>query len=143
LKKIFLFTFFAGCFFLSKAQKVDSIFFNLYTDSLKKGSWNYINVDAKLSNGKYMPLTAKDVNFTVSAGKLEDNSIWIDWNFKPDSVVVSIQLKKDPSVTRTVTIWIKKYDEQLNYQSPFKQDSSFKQTPTKPSGKSSRRKKKS
>ena len=27
------------------AQKVDSIYFHLYTDSLKKGTYNYINVD--------------------------------------------------------------------------------------------------
>ena len=42
-----------------KAQQVDSIFLNLYTDSLKKGQHNYINVDGKLSNGKWMPLTSK------------------------------------------------------------------------------------
>ena len=35
-----------------KAQKVDSIYFHLYTDSLKKGVYNYINVDARLQNGR-------------------------------------------------------------------------------------------
>jgi len=44
------------------AQKVDSIYFNLYTDSLKKGQHNYINMDGKLSNGRWMPLTAKKLN---------------------------------------------------------------------------------
>jgi hypothetical protein len=142
LKKILLLIVLSASFCVSKAQKIDSIFFNLYTDSLKKGSWNYINIDAKLSNGKYMPLTAKDVNFSISAGKLEGNSIWIDWDFKPDSVIVEIELKKDPSVKRSITIWLKKFDEQLNYQRLIKQDSVLKQTPKKP-GKSSRRKKKS
>ncbi len=93
---------------------MDSLFFNLYTDSLKKGSWNYINVDAKLSNGTYMPLTSEQLNFKVSNGKLQGNSVWIDWNFKDDSVVVEVSLKKDASVRRTITIWIKKKDEQLN-----------------------------
>ncbi len=112
-KALFLFSFIVACNLL-KAQKIDSLFFNLYTDSLKKGSWNYINVDAKLSNGKYIPLTHEQLNFKVSNGKLQGNSVWIDWNFKDDSVVVEVGLKKDMSVRRSITIWIKKKDEQLN-----------------------------
>ncbi len=97
-----------------QAQKIDSLFFNLYTDSLKKGSWNYINVDAKLSNGKYIPLTTDQLEFKVSNGKLQGNSVWIDWTFPDDSVVVEVTLKKDAAVKRSITIWIKKKDEQLN-----------------------------
>lgn len=107
---LLLFTLSAG---LLRAQKIDSLFFNLYTDSLKKGSWNYINVDAKLSNGKYMPLTQEQLNFKVSNGKLQGNSVWIDWDFKDDSVVVDVEFKKDPTVRRSITIWIKKNDLQL------------------------------
>ena len=99
---------------LLRAQKIDSLYFNLYTDSLKKGSWNYINVDAKLSNGTYMPLTSEQLNFKVSNGKLQGNSVWIDWGFADDSVVVEVSLKKDASVHKSITIWIKKKDEQLN-----------------------------
>jgi hypothetical protein len=106
-----IFLFGVGCL---QAQKIDSLFFNLYTDSLKKGSWNYINVDAKLSNGKYMPLTTDQLEFKVSNGKLQGNSVWIDWTFPDDSVVVEVMLKKDPAVKRSITIWIKKKDEQLN-----------------------------
>jgi hypothetical protein len=112
-KTLFLLSFVVACN-LTKAQKIDSLFFNLYTDSLKKGSWNYINVDAKLSDGKYIPLTHEQLNFKVSNGKLQGNSVWIDWNFKDDSVVVEMELKKDPSVRRSITIWIKRKDEQLN-----------------------------
>jgi hypothetical protein len=112
-KALFLFSFVFAFSFL-KAQKIDSLFFKLYTDSLKKGSWNYINVDAKLSDGKYIPLTHEQINFKVSNGKLQGNSVWIDWNFKDDSVVVEMELKKDPSVRRSITIWIKRKDEQLN-----------------------------
>ena len=98
----------------AKAQKIDSLFFNLYTDSLKKGSWNYINVDAKLSNGKYMPLTAEQLDFKVSAGKLERNTVWLDWTFPYDSIIVEVSLKKEPTVRKSITIWVKKKDEQLN-----------------------------
>lgn len=98
----------------SFAQKIDSIFFNLYTDSLKKGSWNYINIDAKLSNGNYMPLSEKQLLIKTSAGKLEGNSIWLDWDFKPEFITVEIQLKEEPAITQKKTIWVKKQDLQLN-----------------------------
>jgi hypothetical protein len=98
----------------AKAQKIDSLFFNLYTDSLKKGSWNYINVDAKLSNGKYMPLTAEQLDFKISAGKLERNTIWLDWTFPYDSIIVEVSLKKEPAVRKSITIWVKKKDDQLD-----------------------------
>ena len=96
------------------AQKIDSLFFNLYTDSLKKGSWNYINVDAKLSNGTFIPLTTDQLNFKVSNGKLQGNSVWIEWDFKFEYVIVEVELKKDPSIKRSITIWLKKVDHQLN-----------------------------
>ena len=114
LMKYFFTLLFFTCFFVSNAQKIDSIFFNLYTDSLKKGSWNYINVDAKLSNGKYMPLTSKQLIIKTSDGKLEGNSIWLDWDFKPEFITVDIQLKENPKVTRKQTIWVKKHDLQLH-----------------------------
>jgi hypothetical protein len=100
--------------FSSFAQSIDSIFFNLYTDSLKKGSWNYINVDAKLSNGKYIPLNEKQLIIKTSAGKQEGNSIWLDWDFKPEFITVQIQLKENKAVIQTKTIWVKKQDLQMN-----------------------------
>jgi hypothetical protein len=93
---------------LSKAQKVDSIFFNLYTDSLKKGTYNYINVDGKLSDGRWMPLTSKDIIFTSTAGKFEDNSLVLDKEFKEEKVTVTATLKADANIRKTVTIYIKK-----------------------------------
>lgn len=96
------------------AQKIDSLFFNLYTDSLKKGSWNYINVDARLNNGKYIPLTSDQLLFKISNGKLQGNSIWIDWNAGYEFVDVEVELKKDTTVKKAITIWLKKHDEQLN-----------------------------
>lgn len=102
------------CSMISKAQKIDSIFFNLYTDSLKKGSWNYINVEGKQVDGKYIPLNNKQLIITATAGKLEGNSVWLDWDFKSESITVEVKLKDNPSISQKTTIWVKKYDLQLN-----------------------------
>jgi hypothetical protein len=89
------------------AQKVDSIYFNLYTDSLKKGQHNYINVDGKLSNGRWMPLTAKDIQFSCSTAEFSGNELIIPDNFKPEKVTVKAVLKSNPAVWLEKTIWIK------------------------------------
>jgi hypothetical protein len=93
------------------AQKVDSIFFNLYTDSLKKGTFNYINVDARYSNGTYLPLTNKELTFTASCGTFEGTSLFLDKDFKGEKVVVKAVLKSNPSVWKEITIYIKKKEE--------------------------------
>lgn len=67
-----------------------------------------------MSDGRYLPLTTDQLQFKVSNGKLQGNSVWIDWVFPDDSVVVEVMLKKDASVKRTITIWIKRKDEQMN-----------------------------
>ena len=89
------------------AQKVDSIFFNLYTDSLKKGQHNYINVDGKMSNGRWMPLTAKDIQFSCNSAEFSGNELIIPDNFKPEKVTVKAVLKSNPAVWLEKTIWIK------------------------------------
>lgn len=92
-----------------KAQKVDSLFFNLYTDSLKKGVYNYINVDAKLANGTWLPLTEKELLFSSSAGSFERNNLIIDTGFKGETVTIKVVLKADPAVRKEITVYIKKY----------------------------------
>ena len=98
-----------------KAQKVDSIYFNLYTDSLKKGTFNYINVDGKLSDGRWLPLTAKEISFTASSGSFDGNSLFIDSSFTGKKVTVKAVLKQNPVIAREVTIYIKTtiHDEKL------------------------------
>ena len=91
-----------------RAQKVDSIYFHLYTDSLKKGTHNYINVDGKLSNGSWQPMTAKEVKFGSSACEFSGNELVIPPNFSGDKIVVWAELKTDPSQRIERTIWIKK-----------------------------------
>lgn len=96
--------------FTAKAQKVDSISFNLYTDSLKKGVYNYINVDGKRTDGSYFPLMSNEVIFTSTAGRWDGNSLVIDSSFTKDSVVITASLKEHPETKKKVTIFIKKTD---------------------------------
>lgn len=91
----------------SKAQKIDSIFVNLYTDSLKKGTYNYINIDGRLSNGRYLPLDNNDLTFTASAGEFKGNSLWIDKDFKQKKVSIKVVLKNNPSLHKEFDIYIK------------------------------------
>ena len=98
-----------------KAQKVDSIFVNLYTDSLKKGTYNYINVDGLLSNGRYMPLDSTQVIFWASEGKFSGNSLWLDKDFKREKVFIKVVLRRNLLVSKEFTVYIKKKpdDEKL------------------------------
>jgi len=89
------------------AQKVDSIYFHLYTDSLKKGQHNYINVDGKLSNGRWMPLTSKEIEFSCPTAKFQGNELIIPEDFTPDKVTIQAVLKTNPSIWKEITIWIK------------------------------------
>ncbi|WP_205511155.1 hypothetical protein [Longitalea arenae] len=93
-----------------RAQQVDSIYFHLYTDSLKKGVHNYINVDGKLSNGRWLPLTNKEIDFTASAGKFEGNSLVLDTAFKGEKVTVKAVLKNNTAIWKECTIYIKKME---------------------------------
>jgi hypothetical protein len=95
---------------LSRAQKVDNIYFNLYTDSLKKGTHNYINVDGKLSNGGWLPLTVQQLNFSATAGKWEGNSLYIDPSFSEEKVTITATLKENPTITKSIVIYIKTKD---------------------------------
>jgi hypothetical protein len=107
MNKIILLPIFLFAGILTKAQQVDSIYFHLYTDSLKKGQHNYINVDGKLSNGSWLPLTAKQILFTSSEGTFNGNELFIPDHFKPEKVTVKAVLRSNPAVWKEVTIWIK------------------------------------
>ena len=92
----------------SRAQQVDSIYFHLYTDSLKKGQHNYINVDARLDNGRWVPMTAKEVDFYCSTASFQGNELIIPVDFREEKVTVRATLKANPRLVIERTIWIKK-----------------------------------
>ena len=89
------------------AQKIDSIYFNLYTDSLKKGQHNYINVDGKMKDGKWLPLSSDEIIFHCDEAKFEGNELVIPEDFKPLKVTIKVCLKDDPKVFLERTIPIK------------------------------------
>ncbi|MBK8520524.1 MAG: hypothetical protein WAT20_15875 [Ferruginibacter sp.] len=105
--KKYLLSLFMLCSFFAKAQKVESIYVNLYTDSLKKGTFNYINIDGRLTNGKYLPLDSTHLIFWASAGKFNGNSLWIDREFTAQKVDVKVSLRDNPAIVKEFTIYIK------------------------------------
>lgn len=92
----------------ASAQKIDSLYVNLYTDSLKKGTYNYINIDGKLSTGGYTPLDSTHIIFWASEGKFHGNSLWIDKDISFDKVMIKVSLRESPHLSKSFTIYIKK-----------------------------------
>ena len=115
MRRLLFIFFLATMAFTTKAQKLDSIYFNLYTDSLKKGFYNYINVDGKFSNGTWMPLDTSTVVFTANTGHFKGNDLFIDSSYTADSVRVKAIVKTDPRLWKEVIIYIRKrgFDEPL------------------------------
>lgn len=102
LNLFFLIPVFAG------AQKIDSIYVHLYTDSLKKGTLNYINIDGKMQDGHYLPLDSTHLTFSSCDGKFEGNSLWIDPSFSKEKVTIKVVLKSNPSIFKQFDVYIKK-----------------------------------
>jgi len=115
MKNVLLLVFLPFSFLLARGQQVDSIFFHLYTDSLKKGTHNYINVDGKMHDGRWKPLTAREISFSSSHGVFEGNDLVLPVDFAGEKITVTAVLKADTSLRKQITIWIKKKqdDEQL------------------------------
>jgi hypothetical protein len=108
MKQFFLFIILFSSAFLSNAQKIDSIYFHLYTDSLKKGTHNYINIDGKTSDGKWRPLSAKEITFISTYGTFEGNELILPDEPTVEKLTIKAILKSNPSTWKEVTVWIKK-----------------------------------
>jgi hypothetical protein len=89
-------------------QKIDSIYVHLYTDSLKKGTYNYINIDGKLANGRYLPLDSTQIIFSSSDGQFFGNSLWVDPQFSKEKINIKATLRTNPSIYKQFDIYIKK-----------------------------------
>jgi hypothetical protein len=103
---IFLFAF-SG----SNAQKIESIHVNLYTDSLKKGTYNYINIDGRLTNGKYLPLHSSQIIFSSSYGKFYGNSLLIDKACKEEKINIKVTMRSNPTIQKEFVMYIKKKED--------------------------------
>lgn len=93
---------------LHAQQNVKEIAFHLYTDSLKKGTYNYINVDALMENGKWRPMDTAHISFSSTAGQWSGNNLIVDKNFAQDSIGVKAFLKSSPIMVIQTIIYIKK-----------------------------------
>jgi len=115
MRKLFLLLSFIALYGGAKAQKIEGIYFNLYTDSLKKGFYNYINVDGEFSDGSWLPLDSSHLTFWCNTGYFKGNDLFIDSLYTGDSVVVKVALKKQPSLAKQTIIYIRKrgFDEPL------------------------------
>ena len=137
MKRILIISGFSLLHSLLFAQKTESIEFHLYTDSLKKGTHNYINVDGKLSNGSWRPLTSKEINFTSTYGTFEGNELILPMETSVEKLKVKAELKSDPAIWKEITIWIKKKpDERL----PTKEEIMNGNTPKKNKGRNQNKK---
>ncbi len=125
----------SGIFFIQavSGQKIDSISFHLYTDSLKKGQHNYINVDGKLPNGHWLPLTTKDIIFSCPTASFDGNELIIPADFKEEKVTVRAFLRSNPLMLIVKTIWIKQKpdDEHLPTQEEILNNHNTRKTKTK------------
>ena len=90
------------------SQNIDSIYVHLYTDSLKKGTYNYINIDGKLTNGRFLPLDTTELTFSSSDGNFSGNNLWIAPDFNKDKVSIKTALKSNPVIFKEFTMYIKK-----------------------------------
>jgi hypothetical protein len=111
MKTCLLFIFLSAIASSGKSQKIDSIFVHLYTDSLKKGTYNYINVDGKYSNGRYLPLDTSDVIFKSSHGIFHGNSLYLDPDCKEQKVHIVVKLRSNEKLSREFDMYLKKNED--------------------------------
>ena len=84
------------------------MYVHLYTDSLKKGTFNYINVDGLLSNGNWLPLDTSHVEFRCSGGTFYGNQLWVDTSFRGEKISIDAVLRSDRSQHKHFDMYIKK-----------------------------------
>lgn len=87
---------------------------HLYTDSLKKGTYNYINIDGLLQNGRYLPLDTTQLVFTASSGRFVGNTLFIDKDFKEEKVTIKTVLKANPALYKEFVMYVKKKNDDEN-----------------------------
>lgn len=106
--KQFLFFFFLTLSGVAEGQKVENIYVHLYTDSLKKGTYNYINIDGKLADGSYIPLDSTEIIFSASDGKFFGNTLWVDPHFSKEKISIKAVLRSNPQLHKEFDMYIKK-----------------------------------
>jgi hypothetical protein len=91
----------------SQPPRPDTVFFNLYTDSLKPGTRNYINVVAGIGNN-FLPLTSEELIFKADTGRFMGNDWFIEEGFEGDSIRVTVTHRFYPEIQISRIVNIKK-----------------------------------
>jgi hypothetical protein len=108
--QLFLLVCLTCCIERGYAQTPDSIFFNPYTDSLKKGTFNYINVEGRIPGSRYRPMTAKELGFSSSAGNFEGNNLFLSRQIADDRILISAWLKTDSTKIISILLPVKHFE---------------------------------
>lgn len=90
---------------------LESIRFNHYADSLKRGIRFYLNVEGSFSSGKIYPLDTAAVKFTASAGKLLGQDLLLNTGDATHTITVTATNKNDPSMSISSTIPVKQLQD--------------------------------
>lgn len=108
-----LLTLLSGIFIFTGASaqrgpQVKRIYFNLYTDSIKTVLNYYVNVEAELSNGNYLPLDTSTIILQSDQGRMSGNE-WIPpRSIGFDRVRFTARLKSDPALHEAITVFLKR-----------------------------------
>lgn len=96
------------------AQRLDSLYLNLYTDSLKRGTHNYINIDGLYSNGKVLPVPDAALRFQSSYGTFKGNCLILPQVVTVNKLSITVSAKDNPLLSKTVQLYIKqKPDDEI------------------------------
>lgn len=60
-----------------------------------------------MSNGIYLPMDTTHIKYLSSAGRFVGSSLWLDEDFKPKSVDITVCLKTDSKQTYRFTMFVK------------------------------------
>ncbi len=97
--------------FAASAQRppaLKSVYFNLYTDSLKPVLNYYVNVEGETTDGRYLPLDTNDVFLTADWGEMRGNAWVIPRIFLDEKVTFTAVSKRNLMLRSSVTVWIQK-----------------------------------
>jgi hypothetical protein len=85
--------------------------FNLYADSIKPVLNFYVNVEGIFFDGKIFPLTEEQVRITASEGRMNGMEWVVPKERAFDRVIFTATSTADPSIARSVTVYLKKYKD--------------------------------
>ncbi len=97
--------------FAQQRPKLQKVYFNLYTDSLKPVLNYYVNVEGKTVSGNYLPLDTSDVLLTADWGVMQGNEWVIPKVLLHDSVTFTVVSRQNPALRDRITIWIQKWKD--------------------------------